>query len=140
MSYPVLRHPDVNRPFKLHTDASGYAVGAVLSQTDEENREYVVASKLLHKAELNYGISEKEVLSVVFGIRNFRVYLLGTKFEVITDHSALVWLMNLKDPNGRLARWAIYLQSYNFEIIHRKGTNHTNVALNRRTKQTSLEC
>jgi hypothetical protein len=35
--------------------------------------------------------------------------------------------MNLKDPNGRLARWAIYLQSYNFEIIHPKGTNHTNV-------------
>jgi hypothetical protein len=142
VSYPVLRHPDINRNFRLHTDASGYAVGAVLCQVDEENKEYVVAyaSKLLHKAELNYGISEKECLAVVFGIRNFRVYLLGTKFEVITDHSALVWLMNLKDPNGRLARWAIYLQSYDFEIIHRKGSNHTNVdALSRPVLNVELE-
>ena len=67
------------------------------------------------------------MLSSRIRYKELQSLLFGTKFEVITDHSALVWLMNLKDPNGRLARWAIYLQSYDFEIIHRKGTNHTNV-------------
>ena len=49
------------------------------------------------------------------------------RFRIITDHSALHWLMNITDPTGRLARWAVYLQAYNFEIIHRRGSNHCNV-------------
>ncbi len=73
------------------------------------------------KAELNYGITEKECLAVVYGIKAFRIYLYGTVFKVITDHSALAWLM--KEPTGRLARWSIYLQAYKFDIEHRKGTN-----------------
>ena len=47
--------------------------------------------------------------------------------EVITDHAALDWLMTINDPTGRLARWSIYIQAYNFEIIHRKGKIHSNV-------------
>lgn len=51
---------------------------------------------------------------------------------MITDHFALVWLMSIKDPTARLARWAIYLQAYDFEIVHRKGKAHANAdALNR---------
>ena len=60
-------------------------------------------------------------------MKHFRVYLHGTKFIVITDHSALKWLMTINDPTGRLARWSLYLQAYDFEIIHRKGKKHTNV-------------
>ena len=45
----------------------------------------------------------------------------------VTDHSALKWLMSIKDPNGKLARWAILLQTFDFEIIHRAGKKHANV-------------
>ena len=106
----------------LHTDASGYAIGAILSQKDGDD-EYVCAyeSRILKGAELHYGITEKECLAVVFGIKKFRVYLHGQHFEVITDHSALNWLMSIADPQGRLARWAIILQAYDFKITHTYG-------------------
>lgn len=127
-SYPVLRQPDFGKQFVLHTDASGYALGAILSQRDDENKEYTCAyaSRTLRGAEKNYGITEKECLAVVWAIKQFRIYLTGTKFEVVTDHSALIWLMNISDPTGRLARWAIYLQAYEFKITHRKGSIHSN--------------
>jgi hypothetical protein len=130
VSYPILRHPVRNRTFWLHTDASGYALGAVLSQKDpEDDKEYVVAyaSRMLKGAELHYGITEKECLAVVYAVKLFRIYLYGAKFNIVTDHSALNWLMSIKDPTGRLARWSIYLQAFNFEISHKKGTLHTNV-------------
>ena len=55
------------------------------------------------------------------------INLYGIKFQVVTDHSALIWLMSIKDPSGRLARWSLYLKIFYFEIIHRKGTKHSNV-------------
>ena len=45
---------------------------------------------------------------------------------MVTDHSALKWLMNITDPTARLARWSIYLQAYEFKIVHRKGTTNGN--------------
>lgn len=122
VAYPILRQPDSSRPFVLYTDASGYALGAILGQFDG-NDEYVCAyaSRILNKHEVNYSIAEKECLAILFGLKNFRVYLLGTHFNIITDHSALKWLMSIKEPTGRLARWAIYLQGYSFDITHRKG-------------------
>ena len=94
ISYPILRLADVEKEFILYTDASGYAVGAILAQTDESKNEYVCAyaSRLMTKNEINYGITEKECLAVLFGIKQFRNYLHGVKFKVITDHSALSWL------------------------------------------------
>ena len=130
ISYPTLQQPHINKQFLLFTDASGYALGAILAQKDEDKNEYVCAyaSRILNKHEMNYTISEKECLAVMFGIKQFRIYLNnGIKFKIITDHSALVWLMTIKDPNGRLARWSLCLQYFEFEIIHRKGSNHNNV-------------
>ena len=128
VSYPVLKHPDFARQFIISTDASGFAMGAVLAQIDDNKTEYAVAyaSRSLKGAELNYHITEQECLAVVWAIKQFRVYVYGTKFKVITDHAALAWLMNIVDPTARLARWSIYLQAYEFEIIHRKGIKHTN--------------
>ena len=145
--FPILRQPDHNKPFVLMTDASGFALGAILAQKDED-KEYVCcyASRLLKGAENHYGITEKECLAVVWAIKHFRIYLYGNKFQVITDHAALNWLMTINDPTGRLARWSIYLQAYNFEIIHRRGRIHSNVdALSRpvllieNTNETSTE-
>ena len=128
VSYPIMRQPDFRREFIIFTDASNYAIGAVLSQKDEENREYVIAyrSKKMNKAELNYTITEKECVAVVWPVKQFRNYLYGVEFTIVTDHSALAWLMNIKEPVGRLARWALYLQTYSFTMIHRAGRIHNN--------------
>ncbi|CAF1103419.1 unnamed protein product [Brachionus calyciflorus] len=107
VSRPTLRLPDLNRPFILYTDSSGYALGAILTQKDDDGNEYVCAyaSRILKNAEVNYGITEKECLAVVWAIKFYRVYLYGTHFKVITDHSALAWLIKIVDPTARLARW-----------------------------------
>ncbi|MFM7683964.1 MAG: RNase H-like domain-containing protein [Bacteroidota bacterium] len=127
MTYPILRKPDFKKEFIIHTDASGLAVGAVLAQKDEYG-EYAChyASRLLKANEIHYGITEKECLAVIWAVKFFRVYIFGSNFKIVTDHSALQWLISMKDPAGRLARWAIYLQAYDFEIIHRSGRKHNN--------------
>jgi hypothetical protein len=101
-----LRHLDVTRWFSVYTDASGYALGAILAQHDDNTQEYVChyASRLLKNAEIHYGISEIECLAIVYAIRQFRIYLHGVHFTVLTEHNALVWLMSVRDRTGKLAR------------------------------------
>jgi hypothetical protein len=95
ISYPILRQLDVEKPFILTTDASGIAVGAILSQKDNNGYEYVVyyASKKLKNADVHYEITEKECLAVIWAISEFRVYLYRKKFTLITDHYALYMMI-----------------------------------------------
>jgi hypothetical protein len=125
-SDPVVRQPDFTRSFILDTDASGYALGVVLVQIDDNNVEYVVGyySRQLKGAELYYPPVEKECAGVIFGVKENRIYLECVHFKIRVDCKPLNWLMSMKDPAGRLARWAIYLQSFDFEI---KGSHHANV-------------
>lgn len=125
-SAPTLIRPDFTKPFVLQTDASTIGLGAVLGQKDEEGKEHVIAyaSRVLHGPEANYTISELECLAVIWAIEKFRCYLEGWKFSVITDHSCLRWLVTIKNPAGRLARWAMKLLVHDMEIIHRKGAGH----------------
>ena len=128
MTTPVLRYLDFSKPFILFTNASLSALGVVLLQNNEEGIDRPIAnfSRTLNKHKRNYTVTEKECLAVLFGINESRPYIYGTRFKVVTDHSSLRWLLNLKDPDGRLARWAVKLQSYDFEIEHRPGTKQTN--------------
>jgi transposase InsO family protein len=128
VSSPTLRHPDFEREFYLHCDASDVGLGTVLSQTDNDGKEYVVAygSKALSKEEKNYTVSEKECLAVLFAIKQYRPFIHGQKFTVVTDHGSLRWLFNVRDPNGRLQRWALKLQGLNMQIVHRAGKYHGN--------------
>ena len=68
---------------------------------------------------------EKEALAVVTTMKHFRVYLLGRKFHVITDNSALRWLYSL-EPKGRIARWIMDLQEFDFDVRHRPGNSIQN--------------
>lgn len=122
---PVLARPNFDYPFELQTDASNIGLGVVLTQRIEEI-EYVVsyASRTLTAAERLYTTTEKKCLAVIWGIQKFRAYLEGYHFTVITDHSSLRWLHNLRNPTGRLARWALSLLEYDMEIVHRKGALH----------------
>jgi hypothetical protein len=122
-SYPVLRLPDFNKPFILKTDSSLIAKGAVLCQLDNEGREYVIAyaSQLNKKHELNYSVSELECIAIVWAVNYFRKYLYQRKFRIETDHLALKWLLTLKNPNARLTRWSVLLQTFDFEVVHRAG-------------------
>jgi hypothetical protein len=127
-TYPVLRQPDMKKTFKLYCDASHIAVGVVLSQADAENNEYVIAyaSRLFKGFEINWCISDKEMFACIYGVKEFKQFIFGTKFIIVTDHSALMYLLNLKDPTGRLARWSMFLSQFDYEIEYRKGTTHQN--------------
>ncbi len=73
---------------RLTCDASDYAIGSILGQRDDQKREYSNnnSSRLLTDAERNYTVSEKELLAIIFGIKANRMYLMGRKFTVVTDH------------------------------------------------------
>ena len=131
---PILSYPKADAPFILDTDASNYAIGAVLSQY-QEGQERVIAyySRTLSPPEKQYCVTRMELLAVVQAVQHFHSYLYGRHFTVRTDHAALKWLLNFKNPEGQVARWIQRLQEYNFEIQHRQGLKHNNAdALSRR--------
>ena len=122
---PVLARPDFNREFTVQCDASNDAIGAVLSQEfDDGEHPIVYIHRVLTRAERNYSTTEKECLALIWSIKKLRPYLEGSSFRAITDHSALRWLQNLREPSGRLARWALGLQQWDVRIEHRKGAHH----------------
>jgi hypothetical protein len=124
---PLLQYPDFSKPFILTTDASGYAIGAILSQGKlGQDKPVAYASRTLNKAELNYATVEKELLAIVWACKHFRPYLLGRKFQIVTDHKGLTWIFNVKDPNSRLMRWKLLLEEYDYEIQYRAGIRNCN--------------
>ena len=125
-SSPVLVYPDFTRPFTLATDASGVGLGAVLQQRQDDGKLRPIAfvSRVLNKAERKYSVTEQECLALVWAIKKLRPYLHGKPFTAVTDHRALQWLRNLKDPTGRLGRWALALQDMDFEVVHKPGTEN----------------
>lgn len=119
---PLLQFPDFSKPFLLTTDASNFAIGAVLSQGPiGQDKPIAFASRTLNAAEINYSTIEKELLSIVNFTKYFRPYLFGRKFTIITDHKPLEWINNLKEPNSRLMRWRLKLLEYDYNIVYKKG-------------------
>ena len=124
---PVLAYPKFEQPFILHTDASGWAVGAILSQ-ESVGGERVIAyySRQVSKAERNYSTTEREALAVVTAVKEFYPYLFGHNFKLVTDHNPLTTLTKLKDVGGRLSRWIMFLQQFSYEFAYKPGSRHTN--------------
>ena len=118
----------MSRDFILMTDASGYAIGAVLGQKVEGEKDHVIAyiSRTLNKHERNYSTIEREGLAIVFATRQFRHYILGKKIWLLTDQMPLVNVMRKKNSSHRLVRWALELQEYDIEFGHRTGKANAN--------------
>ncbi|XP_062115238.1 uncharacterized protein LOC133829548 [Humulus lupulus] len=81
-------------------------------------------SRTLTEAQLNYTVTEKEILAIVFAFDKFCTYLVGTKVIVYTDHSAIKYLISRKDAKPRLIRWVLLLQEFDVEIQDRKGVEN----------------
>lgn len=121
-SSAILTHPDFESTFILTTDASKYAIGAVLSQGPiGRDKPIAFASRTLSKSEENYSTIEKELLAIYWATKYFRPYLFGNKFILYTDHKPLTCAVNLKDPSGKIARWMIALLDYSYDIRYRAG-------------------
>lgn len=119
---PVLSCPDYSLPFVIQTDASGFGLGAVLSQPHPDGERVICyLSRSLTRQERNYSTTERECLAVVWALEKLRPYIEGIHCSVITDHYSLVWLQNQRNLTGRLARWLLRLQQFDFHLIHRKG-------------------
>lgn len=123
---PILKQAEDLTPFLIKTDASSYALGAVLLQR-EKNREHPIefASRLLTPAERNYSTTEREALAIVWACAKFRGYIDGAEVHLMTDHQPLKWLMTMKSPSGRLARWALQIQQYNIKIEYTPGKSNS---------------
>ena len=130
----MLAFPKFDREFTLYTDASDVGLGVVLSQRDDDGLERVVAygSRSLTSRERNYATTEKEALAIYYGTQHFRLYHLGHKFTIVTDHS-----LNTIDSEERLARWLMDFQEFEFSIQHRADTSHCKAdALSRLVNKT----
>ena len=125
---PILAFPRFDRRFLLDTDASGYAISGVLSQTGDDSKEHPVAyfSRALSKTEQNYSTTRRELLAALESMEHFRIYLIGSRFLLRTDHASIQWLTRFRDANGQNARWQERLAEFDYEVQHRPGRHHSN--------------
>jgi len=125
-SAPVLVHAHFKKHFYIQCNASQASVSAVLFQRNQDRDEQPIAffSAKMNKHQGNYSVTEKECLAAILAIWKFRPYVEGMPFTRITDHASLKWLMTMKDLSGRLARWSLQLQGYDFSIEHGKGNEN----------------
>ena len=116
----LLNYPDWGKPFDIHTDASDYQLGAVISQ---EGKPIAFFSRKLNSAQKNYTTKEKELLSIVECVKEFRNIIFGYPIKVYSDHKNLVNSATLSQLQ-RVMRWRLILEEFGPEIIHIKGEDN----------------
>ena len=122
---PILRHFDPKCHIQIETDASGYAIGGVLSQLTDLGRWHLVAYyfRKMIPAKTWYKTHDGELLAIVEAFKTWRHYLEGCKHEVLvlTDHNNLRRFMETKSLSSRQVRWAQELSRYHFQIDYCQG-------------------
>jgi hypothetical protein len=125
---PVLALPNLTDQFRVEVDASGYALGGVLSQKQNGKwKPIAFISRTMSPAEVNYEIYDKELLAIMYALDKWRHYLMGAEqqFEVLTDHKNLEYFRKPQKLNGRQARWHLQLQNFDFTLRHIPGTTNS---------------
>lgn len=140
---PILSHPDPTKQYIVEVDASDSGVGAVLSQRsglDDKLHPCAFFSRRLSPAERNYDVGNRELLAVVLALGEWRHWLEGAEhpFIVWTDHKNLSYLRSAKRLNPRQARWALFLDRFNFTLTYRPGSRNVKPdALSRQSEDES---
>lgn len=118
----VLRMPNFELPFVLHTDASRSSISAIVSQRyDDALLPVAYGSRPTNEHEKNYSAFELETLAITHFLDKFRTYLEHRHFELYTDSNALTWLLNHPRQVGKIARWITLINSFQFTPFHIKG-------------------
>lgn len=133
LNAPVLKLPDVDKPFRVVTDASDFAIAGVLLQQDDNQAWRAVAytSRKLSSAERNYTAAERETLAVIFSLKCWRIYLFN-HFELLTDNMTVVHLRTKPHLTKREARWVEFLADYHYSVHHKPGKENIADSLSRR--------
>ncbi|MBW0483618.1 hypothetical protein O181_023333 [Austropuccinia psidii MF-1] len=121
---PILSHFNPSLGTIVDTDASDYALGALLSQVNDSGKHpSAFDSRKLLPAELNYEIHDKELLGIVWALKRWRAFLLSLSdsFEVLTDHCSLHHFMSSRVLTRRQAHWAEFLSEFHFIITYCPG-------------------
>ncbi|GBG78133.1 hypothetical protein CBR_g26169 [Chara braunii] len=124
----ILIRPDPAKHFILITDWQPEAISAILAQKGNDGLEHVMeyASRTVSYERRNDSAPQGECYAVVWGIQHFHPYLYGQKFRLVTDHEPLLALKKLTNYTGMIGLWAVRLQEYDFDIVHRKTERHGN--------------
>jgi hypothetical protein len=107
----------------VHVDASSITLGEILEQPGEGDIDHPIyfASIKLYESKQNYNTIEREGLAMVYALQKFIHYLLGQHFKMFTDHSSLKYLVEKTMLGGRICKWLLLCQEYDFEIIVKPG-------------------
>ena len=138
VEYTALQIPDSAKPYQLYTDASGYAMGAVLEQ---DNKPLGFHSQVMTPAQRKYCIYDQELLALVTALDRWRHLLCASKVTAYTNHQALTHLQNIRNNKplrGRAARWLDFLAEFpHLTISYLQGTrNQVADALSRHPQHT----
>src|ERR1035438_781904 len=125
-SAPILAHVDPSRLFIMETDASDFALGAVLSQYQDDGLLHPVAyySHKFSTAEINYDVYDKELLAIITAFEQWRHYLDGAQhtITIFCDHRNLQYFASSRVLNRRQACWSLFLADFDFVITYRPGS------------------
>ena len=126
---PVLKYPDFNKPFVLHTDASICGLGCAIFQRDEcdgKLNPIAFGSRTLNRTERGYSTHKLEFLALKWAVTvKFKYYLYGNHFDVYTDHNPLLYLTTTAKLDAVGHRWLAELSSYDFSVYYKPGVDNT---------------
>jgi len=139
---PVLVMPNPELPYEVYTDASNFALGAVLLQDQGKGKQPVAfLSRKLSPTERRYPTGDREMLGIFYALQQWRCYLEGAEFTVNTDHLNHTWFKTKRDLSRRQAKWSLWLESYygGLEFTYKAGKENLSDPLSRRPDLAAMQ-